>query len=68
MERQEQDGMGWWPLAGWRMNTELVFWGLAGSVAAASTPLLPELVPAGLCLLWGQVELGSPGPTMVLMC
>lgn len=45
-------------LVGWRTNTELVFLGLAGSVAAASSPVLPCLVSALLCPLW---EGGSPG-------
>lgn len=50
--------MGWRPLAGRRMNPELVFGGLAGSGAAASTPLLPQLVPAGLCPLRGRLDSG----------
>lgn len=45
-------------LVGWKTNTELVFLGLAGSVATASSPVLPCLVSALLCPLW---EGGSPG-------
>lgn len=45
-------------LVGWRTNTELVFLGLADSVAAASSPVLPCLVSALLCPLWEGAALG----------
>lgn len=60
LEEKEEagEGMVTMTLVGWRTNTELVFLGLAGPVAAAPSPLLSRLVSARLCPLW---EGSSPG-------